>query len=223
MFERICIESFLYHSTLMMLYDPLLDGISTANLPNYFNRADLGDPEDPGSHPVLDESYRFFLLIAEVTKLARISRPLNELECQTWKRLQIEILKERTAGTDDPVQTLYLMAMKVLLLKADNLRPAEQRAAAMHAYGRGALSMIYELDIERYLLSYALWPVAVFGAIATGEEGQRIIETKLAPWTCTRRGQAVRLQERLGRIWTLPVEDEGTALPQRLQMLLDAK
>lgn len=224
MFERICIESFLYHSTLMMLYDPSLDGISIANLPSHINRVNLDDPEDPATHPVLNQSYRFFVMIAEVTQLARISRPLNGLECQKWKCLQAEILqKEHTAGTNDLVQTLYLIAMKVLLLKADSLPPAVQIAAAMHAYSRKALRLIYELDIERYLLSYALWPVGVFGAIAKDEEEQRIVESKLAPWISTRRGQAIRLQERLRRIWAMPVEDEETVLPRRLQMLLDAK
>lgn len=222
-FERICIESFLYHSTLMMLFDPSLDEIPIGNLPGYLTYASVGSRERATTQPILDQPYPFFLLIADVTRLARISRPLNYFERQTWTRLQAELLQiERTVSADDHAQSLYVRAMQILLLKADSMRPAKQKAAVIRAYGREALSLLYTLDVQQHLLGYALWPVAVFGAIAIDEEEQHNIESKIAPWARTRRAQAVRLQERLRHIWALPAKDEETMLLRRLRMLLNA-
>lgn len=222
-FERICIESFLYHSTLLMLFDPSLDEILAGNLPEYIDYAISDSQRDARTRPILDRPFHFFLLIADVTRLARIWRPLNELELQTWTYLQTEVSQEEcTVGSGELVRQLYVKAMRILLLKVDSTRPVEQRIAAIDACFREGLNLLSALDVQQHLLSYELWPLAVLGAIATDEEEQRIIESKVSPWTRTRRGQAVRLQERLKHIWASQVEDSEATPLRRLQILLDA-
>lgn len=222
-FERICIESFLYHTTLLMLFDPSLDGVLAGNLPHYLEYAISDSQRDATTRPILDGPYHFFLLIAEVTRLARILRPLNEFERQTWTRLQTRVLhEEHTVHPDDLVRKLYVRAMQILLFKVDSTRPTEQIIAAIHAYYSEGLNLLREFDVQQHLLCYELWPVAVLGAVAMYEEEQHIIESKISPWTGTRRGQAVRLQERLRHIWAFQPEDSETTPLQRLQILLDA-
>lgn len=222
-FERICIESFLYHTTLLMLFDPSLDGVLASNLPHYLEYAISDSQRDATTRPILDGPYHFFLLIADVTRLARISRPLNELEHQTWTRLQERILHEdHTVDADDLVRKLYVRAMQILLLKVDSTRPTEQKTAAIYAHYSEGLDFLRAFDVQQHLLSYELWPMAVLGAIATDQEEQHMIERKISPWTGTRRGQAVRLQERLRHIWAFRPEAGETMPLRQLQMLLDA-
>lgn len=71
MFDRICIESFLYHASLMMLFDPLLDALTGTrceiSLPLHL--LDLGreqgqgqGQQPPPAQTILPVSYKFFLV-----------------------------------------------------------------------------------------------------------------------------------------------------------------
>ncbi|KAJ5833377.1 hypothetical protein N7474_001688, partial [Penicillium riverlandense] len=222
-FERICIESFLYHSTLMMLFDPSLDGNPTGSMASYLASRMANNREDPTTQPILDEPYQFFLMIADVTCLARKSQPLNVIERQQWTRLQAGVLQyEQLIRADDPLKSLYVRAMRVLLLKTDCIRSAAQRTAEIRALGCEGLTLLSQLDLQRYLLSYALWPVAVIGAICLYEGEQRLVQGRIAPCTRMRRGQSVRLLARLKRIWASPTENQGDMIIRRLQILLDS-
>ncbi|KAJ5148433.1 fungal Zn binuclear cluster domain-containing protein [Penicillium atrosanguineum] len=98
-FDRICVESFVYHASLMMLYDPNLDALSSTrlnlDLSRYFSdpthdvHAGLGSA--PVSQPILYASYKFFLLLADATKLARLQRRLHDLEILNLRQLQREL------------------------------------------------------------------------------------------------------------------------------------
>jgi hypothetical protein len=74
-------------------------------------------------------------------------------------------------------------------------------------------------DSRRLVLSYSLWPVAVLGAVAVNTTEQHTVRNKI---TCVhmRRGQGVRLQERLIDIWVSLREIEDMVL-QRLQLLME--
>lgn len=154
-FERSCIEWFLYHSTLVILFDQSLDVIAD-DLPNWL-AYESADSNDVALQPILDGAYHFFVLIADVTRMARLSRSLYAAEYQTWTRLQASVLQTQLAvSPNDQVQGLYLRAMQVLLLKADNLQPHKGMIAAIQAYSCEAFSLMRDLDVKKYLLSYIL-------------------------------------------------------------------
>lgn len=222
-FERTCAESFLYHSTLMMLLDPSLDMV-VDYIPHCLTKelaTTMGD-EQVLPHYVLEESYQFFIMIAEVTRLARLSRPLFSVERQTWTRLQVDLLQYKRTGTmDDLMKSLYVYTAQILLLKADYVRTVIQRTVEMRALCQEGMSTLKNVDVQRYLLGYSLWPVAVLGATAVGEDEQRLIDNIIDPWVRSGRGQAVRLRGRLRTIWATPESHQDTFLLERLHLLME--
>ena len=76
-------------------------------------------------------------------------------------------------------------------------------------------------DVQKYLLSYSLWPVAILGATALSEDEQCMIDEIIDPWARRERGQAVRLRGRLETIWATKESNEETLLLQRLHMLME--
>lgn len=222
-FERTCAESFLYHSTLTMLLDPSLDLVISniprclLNMPTHTSREEQDVP-----HFVLEESYHFFIMIAEVTRIARLSRPLSPAERQTWTRLQSELLKYQLIGAmDGLMKSLYVHTLQILLVKADSTRTVTQRTTEMKALLQKGLSTLEALDVQKYLIGYSLWPMAVLGAIALGKDEQHMIERIIEPWARGGRGQAVRLRGRLETIWATPEDDPETLLLRRLNLLME--
>ncbi|EGU84579.1 hypothetical protein FOXB_04896 [Fusarium oxysporum f. sp. conglutinans Fo5176] len=130
-FERLCAESFLYHSSLMMLFNPSLDALAntgyTLNWTRYFSNS---QPEaevwsNKKTQPVLDAPYNLFLLIAGVTRLARVTRPLNEGEVETWKELNYQLLEFKQTTSHDAYQ-LHFEAMHIMLLKVHPILPESE-------------------------------------------------------------------------------------------------
>ena len=133
MFDRICIESFLYHASLMMLFDPLLDALTGTrcelSLPLYL--LDLGrgqgqgqgqELQPPPAQTFLPVSYKFFLLIADVTKLSRLSRPLVDVEIRTWRDLEHQLSHWAVLihnSADDVSLDLCYLAIQILLHKTN--------------------------------------------------------------------------------------------------------
>ncbi|CAG8089353.1 unnamed protein product [Penicillium salamii] len=218
-FQRTCVESFLYHSTLMMLLNISLD-VTPDHIPQYLACAPSDEQAAPG--PVLDESYQFFFMIANVTRLARLSRDLDQAERQIWTRLQSDIQQyERTNDIDDPMKRLYSCAVRILLLKGDTTKNSTHRTSAIQALFDEGLSILKMVDLQKYLLGYSLWPVTVLGAAAVSKLEQDIINSKIEPWARLRRGQAVRVQERLMNIWALPRKNNDLLLLHQLQLLME--
>ncbi|GLI77290.1 hypothetical protein PoHVEF18_005578 [Penicillium ochrochloron] len=219
-FERTCAESFLYHSTLMMLLDPSLD-LAAGNIPRCLTKAQDDTLQDFPPF-ILEESYQFFVMIAEVTRLARLSRPLFSVERQTWTRLQAELLQYQRVGTmDDLMKSLYVHTAQILLLKVDYTRTVIQRTTEIRALFQKGMSTLETLDVQKYLLSYSLWPVAILGATALSEDEQCVIDKIIDPWARRGRGQAVRLRGRLKTIWATPKDNQEALLPQRLHLLME--
>ncbi|KAJ5951312.1 uncharacterized protein N7479_009725 [Penicillium vulpinum] len=217
-FQRTCVESFLYHSTLVMLFNPSLD-VTTGDIRHYLAFATNDWQTAP--QPLLDESYDFFIMIANVTRLARLSRDLNQEEHQMWTRLQSDILQyERTGDNQNSIRRLYSRAVRILLLKKDPIRSTTQIISEIEALFYEGLIILKTIDVEKYLLSYSLWPVAVLGAAAIGEFERYTINNRISPLVRMRRGQAVRLQERLMNVWASP-RGNGDMILQQLQLLME--
>lgn len=207
----------------MMLLDPSLDTVA-GNIPHCLIEAStntLGQ-EHALPHYVLEESYQFFIMIAEVTRLARLSRPLFPVERQTWTSLQAELLLyKRTGAMDDLMKSLYVYTAQILLLKADYVQTVTQRTIETRALFRKGMSTLKSLDAQKYLLGYSLWPISVLGATAVGEDEQRLIDNIIDPWARKGRGQAVRLRCRLRTIWATPQSHQDNLLLRRLHLLME--
>lgn len=203
----------------MMLLNPSLD-VTADNIPRYLACAPSDGQAVP--RPVLDESYHFFFMVANVTRLARLSRDLDPEERQIWTRLESDVQQyERTDGSDDPIKRLYSRAFRILLLKGDLIKDATQRTSEIKAIFDEGLVILEKVDLQLYLLSYSLWPVAVLGAVAVSEAEQDTINNKIDPWARLRRGQAVRLQVRLMNIWASPRETKDMLVLRQLQLLME--
>lgn len=226
-FERICVESFLYHSTLMMLFDPLLDVQHHIDHQINLDRYSPESADETGfgacttTQPVLDGSYKFFLLIADVTRLARIARSLNQTEVQTWMQLQVDVSRWETGYELCHSSTLYMLAMRILLLKVDPNSSAVEVMEQMQALLRQGLQIVEALDVHQFLIGYLLWPLAVLGSISVNRGEQAIIDKKISSLLCrTRQGLAVRVKYRLGQIWVYKEGTPSTVMIMRLQMLM---
>ncbi|KAE8382659.1 hypothetical protein BDV26DRAFT_288223 [Aspergillus bertholletiae] len=219
-FERVCVESFLYHSTLMMLFEPSLDALQrvspTMDLARYFS-----DLPPATSRPILDASYSFFLLIADVTRLARSTRPLSDTQIQTYSHLLANLLRyDRNFNDGSSTMSLYLLAIKILLLKVNPALSTVEATEQINILSPGGFSTLDSLDINQYLLGFSLWPVAVLGSIATTASEQCIVERKITSLALRQHGLAIRLQDQLREIWATPEAEKTTLLVHRLHMLV---
>lgn len=142
----------------MMLFDPLLDVQHhighQINLDRYF--PDPPDETGLGAYnttqPVLDGSYKFFLLIADVTRLARIARSLGQAEVQTWTQLQADVSRWESSHELGHSSTLYMLAMRILLLKVDPISSAVEVMEQMQALLHQGLHIVEALDVHQFLI-----------------------------------------------------------------------
>ncbi|KAJ5831710.1 fungal Zn binuclear cluster domain-containing protein [Penicillium riverlandense] len=230
-FDRICIESFVYHASLMMIFDPSLDALSRfrdqQDLTQYFpDHPDLG--VSVSTQPILHAPYRFFVLIADATKLARLSRPLERGERQKWRHLQDELRQcvpiMRTE--DEQSSTLYCLGLQVLLLKKNpgiSLREMNRQMSICLERGLEAMALA---DAERYFTSFLLWPLAILGSIAVFSNENQTVQDLLSLLINTRPGgQATWVQRRLQTIWTTTRSPDSESREEQrllgLQLLLD--
>lgn len=228
-FERICAESFLYHSTLLMLFEPSLDVLCRVNPPvnftRYFASLESGEVKQPrisaSTQPVLDASYEFFLTIADVTRLARIARPLDKTEVEMWERLQGDLLQWEGTVLNDPCRMLYLLAMHILLLKVDPRMSLCRRTERIYGLLQLGLSAIDRLDVHKSLQGYLLWPLAVLGSVTIDNNVRCIIEKKLSLLSQTRHGLVMRVKKRIEMIWDSQEGDKEIVMLRRLRMLVE--
>lgn len=231
-FERICAESFVYYSTLMMLFDPSLDVLCrtdpTIDLDRYFCDFADGDTVIPGmltaAQPVLHASYKFFLLVADVTRLARIQHPLDETDICTWEHIHADLLRWECALHNDPSTMLYILAMRILLLKVDPAVSILESTEKMHGLLQHGLQIMRALDLRSYFLVYLLWPLAVFGSVAVGDSDRHSVGEQISILAQTRHGQPLRVKKLMEVIWSAHdggQEDGSTMTLRQLRMLLE--
>ncbi|KAJ5621128.1 hypothetical protein N7510_005112 [Penicillium lagena] len=215
----------------MMLFDPSLDALSRfrdqRDLTQYFpDHPDLS--VSVSTQPILHAPYRFFVLIADATKLARLSRPLERGERQNWRHLQDEFRQcvPLMRAEDEQSSTLYALTLGILLLKKNpeiSLREMSRRMGIYLGQGLEAMALA---DAEHYFTSFLLWPLAILGSIAVSSNEYQMVQNLLSLLINTRPGgQATWVQRRLQTIWTTTCSpDSENREEQRLlglQLLLD--
>lgn len=217
-FDRICIESFLYHASLMMLFDPLLDALTGTrcelSLPLYL--LDLGrgqgqgqeqELQPPPAQTILPVSYKFFLLISDVTKLSRLSWPLVDVEIRTWRDLEHQLSHWAVLihnSADDVSLDLCYLAIQILLHKTNpDISSVERNLQISNCLQKG-LTKIPLVDIHRHPPVYLLWPVAVLGSVAVTHEERNVVRNSTSLLVASKQGgHAAWVQNRMDRIWAL--------------------
>lgn len=231
-FDRICIESFIYHASLMMLFEPSLDALSSIrrqlDIPRYFSDVEKREMTLP-VQPILQTSYEFFLLIADATKLARISRVLVDEERTLFGHIWGRMLQwNHVDNTDDASLKLYFDALQILLLKSDPRLSNQDKTLRVYESLQHGLHIIPSLETEQYSPSYLLWPLAILGSISIFEEELGVIRNSINLLIQEKRGgQAVWVLKRLNRVWNVTAFCANCPYSeirlQGLQLLLDAK
>lgn len=243
-FERICVESFLYHAALLALFDPSVNCLPLTttkeglNLEPYFSE-DPDHPDDvpPGTltstQPVLDASWKFYLLILDVTKLAQSSSPLATT---AWSRLEATVAhletainnQQRTSGSENRVGRLYTVAIRILLVYAE---PKPNRSSMvdwvklMELYLLRGLEIITKLAVDEWFSYYYLWPLLVVGAVAVIPGEKQIVRAKLSQVSASRKSGPISLaQYRLRKVWRAGAQyndsDRGRVVSRQLRTLL---
>lgn len=215
----------------MMLFEPELDILTSIrqqlDIPRYFSDVREREISLP-VQPILQTSYEFFLLIADATKLARISRSLVDGEKMQWFHYWRELSRwKQIEHTNDLSIELYYGALQILLLKkAPNMSQHEKASHLSESLQRG-LKTFGSLAPELYAPSYLLWPLAILGSISILEEERELIKSHINLLIQSRRGgQALWVQKRLDRVWSVTISCESYSYSQMrlqgLQLLLDA-
>ncbi|XRM36616.1 hypothetical protein ABZX51_000110 [Aspergillus tubingensis] len=226
-FDRICVESFLYQACLMMIFDPSLDALpedrKQLGLPLYFDKPT--SPASASEQTILQASYKFFLLIADVTKLSRLSRPLDSAEVTKWRSLDCELSRwSHLICSADMSLALCYLSLQILLQKVNPHITSSQRIQRVYSCLAGGLHRVPALEIDIYPPIYLLWPVAILGAVAIRLEEREVVRDIIASISAAKLGgHAAWVQKRLDRIWTAvssaPEEPQVSLIG--LQLLLD--
>ncbi|KNG84712.1 hypothetical protein ANOM_006766 [Aspergillus nomiae NRRL 13137] len=239
-FERICVESFLYHAALLTLFDPSVDCLplikGELNLEGYFSDPDHPDDIPPGTltstQPVLDASYKFFLLVLDVTKLAQSSPLTTIAEFETWSRLQDMVVhwektidNQQTSNPENHVGRLYAVAIRILLVYTDPRCSMVDWVQSMELYLLRGLETITSLVVDEWFSFYYLWPLLVVGSVAVLQEEKQIVQAKLLQVSNTRQGGPISLAHyRLEKVWRSGAQysdsDRGQVMARQLQTLL---
>ncbi|KAL2793905.1 hypothetical protein BJX66DRAFT_217027 [Aspergillus keveii] len=227
-FDRICVESFLYHASLMMLFDSSLDALTESRtelgLPLYFDGTTSPTSPRPVENTILQASYKFFLLIADVMKLARLSHPFDGAEVVKWRNLDSELERWRdlTRSSDASLALCYLAVQILLQTVNPDITPTE-RIARVRSLLDGGLHRVPLVRIDLYPPVYLLWPLTILGAISVSVGERKIIQECVA-LVASRKlgGQAAWVQKRLERIWvtSTPASESSELSLVGLQILL---
>jgi hypothetical protein len=172
----------------------------------------------------LQASYKFFLFIADVTKLARLSHPFDSAEVVKWRNLDSELARWRdlTRSSDASLALCYL-AVQILLQTVNPDITATERIARVRSCLDAGLQRVPLVRVDSYPPVYLLWPLTILGAISVSVGERKIIQESVALVSSRKLGgQAAWVQKRLDRIWatSTPTSESSELSLVGLQILL---
>jgi len=174
-------ESFLYHGSLLMLFDHNFDPFHHVRLlPNLQHYLQQGSdeqcaPENTSERfvsPILLAPYPFYFLIADITRFSITSASKSRAdEACTWHMLDQRLLAfERRSlhgeGDRNPSK-LHLLAARALISKP-SMQPTDIESwIPLDAIMDQSLEEFVLAEAEGTFTSYSLWPLVVLGSMAT--------------------------------------------------------
>ncbi|KAL3476566.1 hypothetical protein BJX99DRAFT_139162 [Aspergillus californicus] len=214
-FERVCIESFLYHAVLMSLFDSSVDCHSIISdgldLQGYLSDPAHPDEIGPGAssstQPILGAPYKFFVFLSDLVQLARTSLTPDANHFRDWARLRDEFLRSqmnRDSSKDDygnSIETLYAISIDLLLLLTGR-EPYDGFFEFFEALVQRGLSIIASLEIDIWFSYYYLWPLLLIGSVAVDQSHREIIREKVVRASESRAtGPILLAKSRLEMLW----------------------
>jgi hypothetical protein len=204
-FERTSVESFLYHSLVMTLFDRHLDTgmfLRTRDIfDDYFLTCPLPTAYATSNWPILGMPYALFRLIVDVATLAKrlpLVNPADLMlaaqqveELGLWEqRLGIDVAGspqfDEFIGEARPTSVaagLYLFVAKILalrLLHSHTLYDEITVPEITQLYIRRSISLIKSLDLAGVSFSrFYIWPLTILGCATEEDEDVRIVREKL--------------------------------------------
>jgi hypothetical protein len=224
-FERICVEYYIYHSAIIMLFDPLLDPVRDVGqlyekYISCFTPCAIGPWKEIVKSPVLGAPHQLFVIIIEATKLARVKKG-DDIQASTaawclYEKLvewQLRIDHDACSGRNSWTGRLYALAARILLLKimfSIDERHMEDEKREISAVALQALKQLSCQPLGVIFGKYWLWPLAVLGSIVTRTEDVSLIRDKMDAIDCRSRCSAIKVVRYiLESIWVTTMNGRG--------------
>ncbi|KAI1934676.1 hypothetical protein LOZ66_005836 [Ophidiomyces ophidiicola] len=175
-FERVCVESFVYHAALLALFfpafDPLADrrvrarAVAALHHDHHYHHdtTTTTTTTTTTQQPILDLPFRVFLLAAAATRLARAAVSSADADADHHRAalgLLRADLRRWTPVLRRAATALYVPALTALLHARDGAC-----LAACLRDGLAAIAGARGLRIDPDFIYFHLWPVAVLAALA---------------------------------------------------------
>jgi hypothetical protein len=212
-----------------MLFNSSLDALTESRtelgLPLYFDGTPSPTSPRPVENAILQASYKFFLLIADVTKLSRLSRPFDSTEVVKWRSLDSELERWRDlTRSSDASLALYYLVVQILLYTMKTDITATERIARVRSCLDAGLQRVPLVRIDLCPPVYLLWPLTILGTISVSVDERKIIQESVAFVSARKlEGQAAWVQKRLERMWIITTPRSESSEPSlvALQILLN--
>jgi hypothetical protein len=193
-FERVCVEYYIYHSAIIMLFDPNINpAASVQQLLRKFQPclAPCESSPDPAviRSPVLGSLPQLFTTIIKLTIMARESKASVPSVSSSIRSEYTDLVKwqrqlDEDAGGKSVLRggKLYEIATRLLLLfahaYADELQVSELEAEVTDAALEGLQQLLIQ-PFGRVFGKYWLWPLAILGSVMTRTRDINLIRDKM--------------------------------------------
>ncbi|KIM93697.1 hypothetical protein OIDMADRAFT_137323 [Oidiodendron maius Zn] len=193
-FERICVESFIYHSANIMVFSSKSDLVyAVQQLAKKFESCFTTGTLTRSYSNKLQHSFVLgatpdvFIALMQATKLARSAQPdtensVNNLWRQNWQILHLE----QQLNSDGLRQTwegrLYMLATRMLVMTAIQARDGSASKFCAFEFHQGiteGLQIFRSHTFRAPFKNYYLLPLAILGSVLTSEDDVAVICDKL--------------------------------------------
>lgn len=193
-FERICIETLLFYTVTLLLFDrnhpnilrTILEDVDYGLfIPDTETSADRQDGT-ASMQPVLATSYKFFLLVADIIRFARnvVKSGLNNRI--DWIRLDCDLCRwedffcyERQSTIRNPSANLAVKALRALLVAADPLDQDSHKEPKLKLLRNSSINHLQTGFDTMPLSKFAIWHLTIVGSLASDEPKRAVVRRAL--------------------------------------------
>lgn len=189
-FERICVEYYIYHSAIIMLFDQTVEPATSVNQLHEKYHTSLTTPESNATpnviqSPVFGTRPELFTSIINLTGMARETSSLEVSDYLHWQ--YIDLVKwQKWLDVDEKTLMrggkLYEMATRLLLLfvlASTDEDTADHQEQEIKDVIQEALSQLRIQPFGRIFGKYWLWPLAILGSAMTRHKDINLIRDKM--------------------------------------------
>lgn len=179
-FERLCVEVLLYYNVVLLLFDSshfntlssLLDQVDySIFIPDSDTSVDCPDGT-ASRQPVIATSYRLYLLVADIIKLARLPDQAGIETSQLWLKLDCDLrgwedffCYDRQFEVRNAAAFLAMKALRALLVSANAKWPELWKEQELAEIKNEALSHLSTGFGVIPISKYAVWQLVIIGSL----------------------------------------------------------